>query len=84
MEILNKKKVRLVNDENYMRNPDYSLGIYLTTAKVEHFRLVAKNRREKQEGKKETAKKTLIRKFHLQQKRYEDFQKSQDSMSSLS
>ena len=65
MEVLNKKKARLVNDENYMRNPDYTLGTYLTTAKVEHCRLVAENKIEKLETKKETAKKTLIRKFHL-------------------
>ena len=46
MEILNKKKVRLVKGEDYMRNPDYSLRIYFTTVKVEHCRLVAENRRE--------------------------------------
>ena len=34
METLNQKKEILVNDENSMRNPYYSLGIYLTAAKV--------------------------------------------------
>ena len=35
MAILKQNKVRLVNDENSMRNPDSSSGIYLTAAKVE-------------------------------------------------
>ena len=34
MAILNQKKVKLVNDETSMRNPDSSSGIYLTAAKV--------------------------------------------------
>ena len=42
------------------------------------------NRRETQEVKKETAKKTATRKLHLQQKRCEAFQKYQDFMNSLS
>ena len=58
MTILNQKKVRLVNDETSMRNPDSSMGIYLTAAKVAQCTLVADNRREKEEAKKETAKKT--------------------------
>ena len=58
--MLNQKKVRLVNDETSMRNPDSSSGIYLTAAKVSQFRLVAENRKEKEEEKKETAKKTFI------------------------
>ena len=60
MAILNQKKVRLVNYETSMRNPDYSLVIYLTAAKVAQCRLMAENRREKEEGKMETAKKTFI------------------------
>ena len=50
----------MVNDETYMRNPDSSLGIYLTAAKVVQCRLVAENRREKEATKKEIAKKTFI------------------------
>ena len=60
MAILNQKKLRLVNDETSMRNPDYSLVIYLTAAKVAQCRLMAENRREKEEEKMETAKKTFI------------------------
>ena len=47
-----------VNDETSMKNPDLSSGIYLTADKVAQFRLVVENRREKEEAKKETAKKT--------------------------
>ena len=59
MVILNQKKVRLVNDETSMRNPNYSLGIYLNADKLSQCRLVGENRREKEEVKKETAKKTF-------------------------
>ena len=45
--ILNQKKAILVNDENSMKNPDLSTGIYLTAAKVAQYRLVADNRTEK-------------------------------------
>ena len=58
MKILNQKETRLVNDETSMRNPDSRTRIYLTAAKVVNFRLVADNRREKEEAKKETVKKT--------------------------
>ena len=58
MTILNQKKVRLVNDETSTRNPDSSMGIYLTAAKVAQCTLVADNRRKKEEAKKEPAKKT--------------------------
>ena len=52
MAILNQKKLRLVNDETSMRNPDYSLVIYLTADKVAQFRMVAQNRTVKEEAKK--------------------------------
>ena len=52
MAIINKKRVRLLNDETYIRNPDSSSGFYLTAAKVAQYRLVDKNRREKEEAKK--------------------------------
>ena len=61
-------KFRLVNDETYIRNPDSISVIYITDAKLEQCRSLAENRREKEEAKKEIAKKTFIRKFHLQQK----------------
>ena len=83
MAVLNQKKARLVKNETSMRNPDSSTGIYLAAAKVVQRRLVAENRREKEEAKKETAKKTFIRKFNLQKKRYEAFQECQYSMYSL-
>ena len=82
--ILNQNKVILVNDETSIRNPDSITGIYITADKVAQCRLVAENRREKEEAKKETAKKTATRKLHLQQKRSEAFQKCQDFMNSLS
>ena len=47
MAIINKKRVRLVNDETSMINPDSSSVIYLTAAKLAHCRLVDDNRREK-------------------------------------
>ena len=80
MAIPNQKKVILVNDETSMRNPDYSLVIYLIADKVAQYRLVAENSREKEEAKHQTAKKTFTQKFHIQQKRCEAFQKCQCSM----
>ena len=41
MAVLNKKKVRLVNYETYMKNNDSSSGIYLTASKLAQCRLVA-------------------------------------------
>ena len=73
----------MVSDENYTRNPDYSLGIYLTTAKVAQCRQVAVNRREMDEAKKITAKKTATRKVLLQVKRSEAFDMCINSMNSL-
>ena len=73
MAILNQKQVRLVNDETSMRNPDSSLGIYLTVAKVVQYILVTENRREKEEAKNETEKNTFTQNLHLQQKQCEDF-----------
>ena len=52
MTILNQKKVRLLNDETSMRNPDSSSGIYLTAVKVVQCKLVAENRIENEEAKK--------------------------------
>ena len=58
MMILNKNKVRLINDVTPRRNPDSSSGIYITADKVAQCRLVTDNRIEKEEEKKKTAKKT--------------------------
>ena len=58
MMILKQKKTRLANNETSMKNIDYISLIYLTDDKVAQFRLVAENRKEKEETKKETAKKT--------------------------
>ena len=47
MAILNKKKVRLVDDETFMSNHDSSSGIYLTADKSAQYRPVDYNRKEK-------------------------------------
>ena len=66
MMILKKNKVKLANgDTNTRRNPNLTLWVYLTSVIVEQFRHVAENRREKEESKKVTAKKTSTRKFHI-------------------
>ena len=74
----------MVNDETSTRSPGSSSGIYLNAAKVVQCRLVAENRKETEEAKNETAKKTSTIKLHLQQKRCEAFQKCQHSMNNLS
>ena len=45
--ILNQRKAILVNDETSIRNLDSNTGIYLTAAKVAHYRLVADNKRKR-------------------------------------
>ena len=85
MMVLNQKKVTLVKeDTTTRRNPYSTLGIYLTAVNFVQYRQVADNRREKEEAKKETAKKTATRKVHLQLKRSEDFYRCIKSMNSLS
>ena len=73
----------LLNDVTSRRKPDSSLGIYLAAAKLAQYRLVAKNRREKEENKNKRLKKTATQKLHFQQKQCEDFQKCQEYMNSL-
>ena len=69
MMILKHKKVKLENEDSVTsRNPDSTPGIYLTAVKLAQFRQVAKNRREKEEAKNVTAKRTTTRKVHLQLK----------------
>ena len=47
MMILKKKKTKMDNEyTTTKRNPDYTLGIYLTSIKVEQYRQVDDNRRE--------------------------------------
>ena len=71
MMILKKRKAKLANEEAITRrNPNSISGIYLTAVKVAQFRQVAANRRETEEAKKITAKKTATRNIHLQLKRY--------------
>ena len=47
MIILQKNKVRFVNDETSKSNPDSNSGIYLNADKLEQCRLVYCSRREK-------------------------------------
>ena len=74
MMIHQQKKVNLGDEEANTRiNLDSTLGIYITAAKVAQCRQVAANRREMDEAKKITAKKTATRKVLLQVKRSEAF-----------
>ena len=50
--ILHQNKVISIHDVTSRRNPDSNLGIYLAAAKLAQYRLVADNRREKEEAKK--------------------------------
>ena len=45
MSILQPNKVVLENDVTIGKNPDSSLGIYLTAAKIAQYRLLAESRR---------------------------------------
>ena len=59
MGILKKKKVILSNYDNDIttrKNHNSTSGIYLTAVKVAQCRMIAENRREKEEAKKETTK----------------------------
>ena len=58
MMILQQKKGSLVNGKKPIRNPDSSPGIYPAAAKVAQCRLMDENRREKEEAKNKTGKKT--------------------------
>ena len=85
MMIHQQKKVKLGDeDANTRININSTSGIYLTAAKVAQCRQVAANRREIDEAKKITAKKTAIRKVLLQVKRSEAFDMCINSMNSLS
>ena len=85
MMIPKKRKLKLSNeDAKTRRNPNSTLGIYLTAVKGAQYTKVAENRRETEEAKKITAKKTATRKVHLQLKRSEDFDMCINSMNSLS
>ena len=85
MMVHEQKKVKLADeDANTSININSTSGIYLTTAKVAHCRQVAANRREMDEAKKITAKKTATRKVLLQLKRSEAFDICINSINSLS
>ena len=80
-----QKKVKLGDeDANTRINLNSTSGIYLTAAKAAQYRQVAANRREMDEAKNITAKKTATRKVLLQVKRSEAFDMCINSMSSLS
>ena len=82
---INQRKVKLENeDTTSRRNTASTLGIYLTDVKVKQFIKMDENRREKEEEKKVTAKKTATVKVHRQLKRYEAFDRCINSMDSLS
>ena len=73
------------NDDTTTRsNPDSTSGIYLAAVKVAQCRQVAADRREMEEAKKITAKKTATRKVHIQLKRSEAFDMCINSMNSVS
>ena len=85
MMILQQKKVKLTNeDANIRRNPYSTSGIYRTAAKFSQYRQVAANRREMDEAKNITAKKTATGKILLQLKRSEAFDMCINSTDSLS
>ena len=85
MMIYHKKKVKLVDeDANTRIKLNSTSGIYLTAAKVTQCRQVAANRREIDEAKNITAKKTATRKVLLQVKRSEAFDMCINSMKILS
>ena len=82
--IYHQKKVKLGHeDANTRINLNLTSGIYLTAAKVAQCRQVAANRREMDEAKKITAKKTATIKVLLQVKRSEAFDMCINSMNSL-
>ena len=85
MMTLKKKKVKLANkDTTTRKNPDSTSVIYLTAIKVAQCIQVATNRREIEEVKKITAKKTATVKVNIHLKRYEAFDKCINSMNSMS
>ena len=84
MTIHQQKKVKLADeDANTRINLNSTSGIYLTSAKVAQCRHVATNRREMDEAKNITAKKTATRKVLLQLKRSGAFDMCIKSMNSL-
>ena len=85
MMIHQQKNGKLADEDADTRsNPNSTSGIYLTAAKVAQCRQVAGNRREMDETKKITAKKTATRNIFLQLKRSEAFDMCINSMNSLS
>ena len=84
MMIHHQKKVKLgYEDANTRINLNSTSGIYLTAAKVAQFIQVAANRREMDEAKNITAKKTATGKIILQLKRSEAFDMCINSINSL-
>ena len=84
MMIHQQKKIKLADENaNTRSNHNSTSGIYLTAAKVAQCIQVAANRREMDEVKKITAKKTEKRNILLQLKRSEAFDMCINSMNSL-
>ena len=80
-----QKNLKLADeDANTRINLNSTSGIYLTAAKFAQCRQVATNRREMDEAKNITAKKTATRKVLLQVNRSEAFDMCINSMNSLS
>ena len=72
MMINHEKKVKLGDeDANTRINLNSTSGIYLIASKFSQYRQVAADRREMDEAKNITAKKTATRKVLLQMKRSE-------------
>ena len=85
MMIHQQRKIKLWDKDASTRiNLISTSGIYLIAAKVAQCRQVAANRREIDEAKNITAKKTATRKFLLRVKRSEAFDMCINSMNSLS
>ena len=85
MMIHQQKKIKMEDeDANTRSNLNSTSGIYLTTAKVAQCRQVAANRREMDEAKNITTKKTATRKVLIQLKKSEALDMCINSMNSLS
>ena len=79
MMIHHQKELKLADeDANTRINLNSISGIYLTATKVAQCRHVAANRREMNEAKKITAKKTVTRKVILQLKSVGRYSESPD------
>ena len=72
-----------VSDMTTRNNPNSASVIYLTNIKVAQCRMLAENRRGKQQAKKEAAKNAAARKACLQQNRSGAFNKIKNCMDNI-